>query len=585
MPIVRSLETVDPMLMEKGIFKSLPSELMCAPDECVREFVSSIFEGDGSISKRGTLSLVCENLKLAEQVQLLLLRFGIRAHLLKDNNVFRLYATGEKNLVLFASLIGFRSKRKQKRLQACINAKARISKRKRWTYSEVIPNCADLLIRSMKYLKLTHEKTFNYVLMIPKGGVSRPVFERALNVLRRRIEELQELYVSIDSLAMNDLIGIRNKLGISQEDIGGSKLRSHVGYWERNKIQENRYKSLFKECCERLMSAESSVKRLEQILNSEVSFCQIKEVQKIKNEDTEWVYDVGVRPTQAFISEGAVLHNSVSVAKAGIVAKFKAKTSILAAANPKYGRFDPNELPTDQFDIEPTLLSRFDLIFAIRDILDPEKDTKLAEHILTTHKMAGLKLRGKVQEEKRFVDEELLRKFIAYARINISPILGDEAESKIKEYYIELRKVGMSQGAVPITPRQIEGLIRLSEASAKTRLSNKVELLDAERAIGLVDFVLRQISLDRQTGRLDIDIISTGQPKSKVEKTIEKHKTITEIIKDLQSKFDLVEIAKIIEAAREYNIDEPTIKKFIEDKLRQGELYEPKHGYVKIAGT
>ena len=99
----------------------------------------------------------------------------------------------------------------------------------------------------------------------------------------------------------------------------------------------------------------------------------------------------------------------------------------------------------------------------------------------------------------------MLRKYVAFARKNVKPRLTDDASSRIQDYYIELRKIGMKQGATPITPRQIEGLVRLAEASAKTRLSDLVELKDAEIAIGLFNYMLNTLAVDR-SGRKDIDI-------------------------------------------------------------------------------
>lgn len=109
----------------------------------------------------------------------------------------------------------------------------------------------------------------------------------------------------------------------------------------------------------------------------------------------------------------ALESQTISVAKAGIVAKFSAKTSVLAAANPKYGRFDPNQYPAEQFDIPPTLLSRFDLIFPIKDILDEEQDKKIAKHILTQHEAAGAQIAEVLnyeQVEQPPIASELLRK-------------------------------------------------------------------------------------------------------------------------------------------------------------------------------
>ncbi len=263
---------------------------------------------------------------------------------------------------------------------------------------------------------------------------------------------------------------------------------------------------------------------------------------------------------------------SVSVAKAGIVAKFRAKTSIIAAANPKYGRFNLNQYPVEQFDIPPTLLSRFDLIFPVFDDLDEERDRELARHILNSH--------ARIEEKKDdvIIDKDLLRKYIAYARKNIAPSLTKEAMDEIQNYYVELRKLGKKEGSVPITARQIEGLIRMAEASAKARLSDVVEIEDANRSISLFDYSLKQIAMDRSTGKLDIDIIATGQPKARTE----KFTLIMNIIKELSNKYDMIDINEIKSRAREYNVDESEAGRLVDQLLDRGELYRPKHGFVKL---
>ncbi len=277
--------------------------------------------------------------------------------------------------------------------------------------------------------------------------------------------------------------------------------------------------------------------------------------------------------------ERAALHEAmemqtVSVAKAGIVARFRTKTAIIAAANPKFGRFNPNQYPADQFDIPPTLLSRFDLIFPIFDVLDEEKDRELARHILEPH--AGIKSEKRVFED--YIEKDLLRKYIAYARRNINPTLTRDAMERISEYYVEMRKLGRREGSVPITPRQIEGLIRLSEAAAKSRLSNSVEMEDTGKAIKLFDFALKQIAMDAATGKLDIDIIATGQPKARTE----RFALILNIIKDLSTKYDMIDINEIKSAAREFNIDDNEANRIVEQLLDKGEVYRPKHGFVKL---
>ena len=280
-------------------------------------------------------------------------------------------------------------------------------------------------------------------------------------------------------------------------------------------------------------------------------------------------------------NERAALHEamemqSVSVAKAGIVAKFRTKTAIIAAANPKFGRFNPNQYPADQFDIPPTLLSRFDLIFPIFDVLDEERDRELAKHILEPH--AGIKSAEREEEAKQLIEKDLLRKYIAYARKNISPVLTKDAMDRISEYYVEMRKLGRKEGTVPVTPRQIEGLIRLSEAAAKARLSNSVEKEDAERAIKLFDYALKQIAMDAATGKLDIDIIATGQPKARTE----RFALILNIIKELSTKYDMIDINEIKRSAREFDVDENETARIVDQLLDRGEIYRPKHGYVKM---
>ncbi len=268
----------------------------------------------------------------------------------------------------------------------------------------------------------------------------------------------------------------------------------------------------------------------------------------------------------------AMESQTVSVAKAGIVATFRTKCSILAAANPKYGRFDKNRLPAEQFNITPTILSRFDLIFVIYDVLDRVRDSEMADAILSSHLN-----QKKVVANEGELDRDLLRKYIAFMRKNINPTLSKEASEKIKEYYVDLRVRGAQAGAVPITPRQIEGIIRLTEASAKMRASDIADAQDAERAISLLNYMHDQIMKDKETGAIDSDIISTGKPKSQVDKINQ----ILVIAKQLQKKYDLVEINMIIEEAKKENISEADARKLLEELIYNGDLYKVKHGYVK----
>ncbi len=291
---------------------------------------------------------------------------------------------------------------------------------------------------------------------------------------------------------------------------------------------------------------------------------QIDEFDKIEEEDRSSLHE-------------CMESQTISVAKAGIVAKFKTKAAILAAANPKYGRFDQNKNLGDQFDVPPTLLSRFDLIFPIVDVLDEEKDSRLATHILSAH------MGNEQPTHKETVARDLLRKYIAYARRYCFPKLTPPAMERIRAFYVELRRMGKDTGSVPITPRYLEGLVRMAEAHAKIRLSTTVEDFDAQFSIHLLEHVMRQVMTDKETGKFDVDVVATGKPKSERDR-LEKVDVVLDIIRTILKSTDSAEIDKVISQAASYDVDENTARKIIQELLRKGELYEKGHGHVKIVG-
>ena len=268
----------------------------------------------------------------------------------------------------------------------------------------------------------------------------------------------------------------------------------------------------------------------------------------------------------------AAEQQTISVSKANIQATLQARTSILAAGNPKFGRFDPFEPIPEQINISESLLSRFDLIFPIRDVPDKEKDAKLADHILSMH--------SDPDEHRGIIEQDLLRKYIAYARRNVHPQITEGAKKKIKNFYLKVRGKGSSsdegESSVPISARQLEALIRLSEASAKARLSDKVEAEDSERAIDLLTHCLKQVGVDPETGEFDIDRIETGMSTSQRNRI----RSILEIVDSLSEEVgEAVPIEDVIAEAedRGYSDADEIIKKL----KREGELFEPKQGHVQ----
>ena len=277
--------------------------------------------------------------------------------------------------------------------------------------------------------------------------------------------------------------------------------------------------------------------------------------------------------------ELAALHEAmesqtITVTKANIHATLKAETSVLAAANPKYGRWDPMKTIAEQIDLPPTILNRFDLIFVIRDIPDEKKDEVIASHILNSL----------IHPEKiePILPPEFLKKYIAYAR-RIIPKWTEEAAQKIKEFYLKLRKAyNVEEGikAVPISPRQLEALIRLAEASARLRLSKYVTVEDAELAINLLMYSMKQVGIDPETGKLDVDIIAAGVSASQRSKI----SIILDIIDQLEKTYNgPVPINDILTEAERYKIPKNKAEEIIQKLLKQGELYEPKPGFIQRA--
>ena len=305
-------------------------------------------------------------------------------------------------------------------------------------------------------------------------------------------------------------------------------------------------------------------------------FVKVKSVKTIENKDVEWVYDVTVEPTQTFISEGLVLHNTITISKANIQATLRARTSLLAAANPKLGRFDPYQPISAQIDLPPALINRFDLIFPVRDIPNKEKDTKIATHILDSHKQ------DKVAEPE--INSALVKKYVAYVRQRVFPKLTNEAIEEIKKFYVDLRNAssvgdGGGMKAIPISARQLEALVRLAEGSARVRLSEKVTRQDARQAISILRYCLMQVGLDPETGQIDIDRISTGVPTSERNKIV----IIREIIRHFEKKGKkTIPIEEVMAEALEKNITEAQVEEVIEKLKRDGSIYEPRRGFVSM---
>nr|QEK15867.1 helix-turn-helix domain-containing protein [Thermococcus aciditolerans] len=321
-----------------------------------------------------------------------------------------------------------------------------------------------------------------------------------------------------------------------------------------------------------------AIKRAEDLLSRNVNFLKVREVKTVPNDRWEWVYDVTVEPYHLFVSHGLVLHNTISISKAGITATLNSRTTVIAAANPKYGRFNRHKSLPEQLDLPPTLLSRFDLIFLLLDEPDEKVDASIAEHILKVR-------RGEAEVVTPKIPYDLLKKYIAYARKNVHPVLSREAMDEIKRYYVRMRKgfkrSGEEEGVqpIPVTARQLEALIRLSEAHARMRLSETVTREDAKAAIKIIEEMIRKIATDEE-GTLDISILEVGKSSKKINK-IDR---LMDIIKNLESEGEFgAPEDKVLEAAKQAGIgSENDVRKLLNDLKRDARIYEPRAGFYRV---
>jgi replicative DNA helicase Mcm len=290
----------------------------------------------------------------------------------------------------------------------------------------------------------------------------------------------------------------------------------------------------------------------------------------------------------------ALEQQEISISKAGINATLKSRCSLLGAANPKYGRFDQYEPISEQIDLEPALISRFDLIFTVTDQPDEEKDRNLAEHILTTNYAGELNTHREELNSSNYSEEEvatvtdevdptiepeLLRKYVAYAKRNCFPTMTEEAREAIQDFYVDLRAKGQDEDApVPVTARKLEALVRLAEASARVRLSDTVTEDDAERVIEIVRTQMEAIGVDPETGEFDADVIEAGTSKSQRDRI----KNIKGLIEELEAEYDEgAPVDVVVERAEETGTDPSKAEHEIEKLKQKGEVYEPQTDHLR----
>jgi replicative DNA helicase Mcm len=465
-------------------------------------------------------------------------------------------------------------------------------------HHDVLPPSAAEELRALKRL-----------LGVPLDGRFRPNVDEGYGVqistVRDVVESLRERAVTIRS-ELDDVTTLAEGREVSgwsgrqlAERLPGVTT-SAVHYAENGGYDAEKRDSIRRDAVDAIREALDTAERRLDGLESrcDLRYYRVTDVETVPNEGEnacEKVYDVTVEPTNTFVSGGVVLHNSISVSKAGINATLKSRCSLLGAANPKYGRFDQYEPIGEQIDLEPALISRFDLIFTVTDSPDPETDAELAEHIINTNYAGELHTQRTNVPSSEFtdaevddatadvtpeIDAELLRKYIAYAKRNCYPTMTDEAKEVIQQFYVDFRAKGADEDApVPVTARKLEALVRLSEASARLRLSDTVEREDAARVTDIVESCLRDIGMDPETGNFDADIVETGTSKTQRDRI----KDLKGLIEELEDEYDEgAPVSEVVSrAGEELGLDETKAEKEIENLRRKGEVYEPRTDYLR----
>jgi len=579
-------------MMHTGRERRIPDAIFSNSKENIISFLLAAFLGDGCVHST-SIAYSTASPGLAEDYQDLLLRLGISSRICMDRkaNAYKICIMGDSHR-RFEQIFSNFNYEKLDRMKSVTSACNRSIR-----HHDVLPAEAALsIIQIKKSLGMTNDGRFNEHLK--KGyGLTIDTVEESAEELGSRYQQVMTLLDEGSTLHET-----RTTLGWSQNYMASvtGVSRSNIDYYEHGGYDEARRieiaKNIYEKVQAHLRKARSGISDLEDKTISDIRYLRVVEVCVIPNDGdyfTKFVYDITVEPTHTFISQGLVLHNTISVAKAGVMATLKSRCSLLAAANPKLGRFDKYEPIAPQINLTPALMSRFDLIFVLTDDPDSKRDSAIAQHILKSNYAGELSTQISWNSDitqddidnalvviKPAIDPELLRKYVAYARKNIFPTLTDEAKEYFHSYYVSLRTQGQdSNKPVPVTARQLEALIRLGEACARLRLSPKVTLEDAARVVKILEACLQKVGKDPETGFLDADIIASGTTKSTRDRTKSVMDLIREVSREQQGPAPR---DVILDRAEELGIERSKAEEIIDRMRRDGDVFEPRPGMLKL---
>lgn len=275
----------------------------------------------------------------------------------------------------------------------------------------------------------------------------------------------------------------------------------------------------------------------------------IDEMDKMSSDDTGVMHE-------------ALEHGEITINKANINATVNCKCSVLASANPKFGKFNPDMTIDKQIDFPPALLSRFDLIFIIRDIPNKKRDSMIANHIL-------LPFSG-IEPEQKY-DKDFYKKYIHYCKEHFKPVMNSETLEYLKEQYITKRNgFDLGQSKIPLGARQLNGWIRFSFALAKANFTNEVKIEHAKRAIEIFDYCWEKLGVNNLEAIEDSNF--NKDPKDGI-----IYQEVVRIISNNKSTKK-----ESLEKVFSENLEK--MRNVIKSLLKEGKIFEPRKGVYRLVG-
>ncbi|AFZ72934.1 LAGLIDADG family homing endonuclease [Natronobacterium gregoryi] len=614
--LVSFLEALEPYILQSSDEQCVPDDLFKASDPIRSEFLKAFIEGEGHVSaSQREITVASMSRGLLEDIRTLLLSVEIRSQLHERRNGSYRLRISASEFEKYVAKIGFVTPRKQKSAERYADTKGN-------TNLDIVPGVGSELRQIRESLSLTQAEC----------GLPRSTYQhyeqRSRNPSRESLREVIGAFKDAlpreksqaEAGALADGGSVRASIAALEQFVEGDV------YWERiesietvepdyNWVYDLEIDGTHSYVSNGIVSHNSQMIGYIQNIAPRSVYTSGKgsssagltaaAVRDDFGDGQQWTLEAGalvladqgiaavdeldkMRSEDRSAMHEALEQQKISVSKAGINATLKSRCSLLGAANPKYGRFDQYEPIGEQIDLEPALISRFDLIFTVTDQPDEEKDKNLAEHILTTNyagelttqqeQMTSLEvdqdeIEQMTEQVDPEIDAELLRKYIAFAKQNCHPRMTDEAQETIRDFYVDLRARGTDEdAAVPVTARKLEALVRLAEASARVRLSDTVEQHDAEQSVEIVRSCLQDIGVDPETGEFDADIVEAGTSKSQRDRI----KNLKQLIGDIEEEYDEgAPVDIVLDRAEEIGMDQSKAEHEI-DKLKQkGEVYEP----------